>query len=145
MNEAALIFGSHPSVAALITAGLTVVIVSCIRPLLKWLEFRAYLSLLRELASSDGTRLKYVSDAMMAFRSRGKVGKSICQDEFVRRNSPVRGDDFRANIDSRHPTLDELSWRVARNHAHGDCVQVVLKEDMVVIGKVHKPPYLIYT
>lgn len=148
MSGAALIFSSHPSVVAMITTGLTVVITSSIRPLLKWIEFRAYLSLLRALAPrNDDSRPEYISDAMTAFRSRGKAGKGTCQNDFVESNSSVRVNNSGIDMGYDQPTLGRLSWRVARNIDGGNCVQVALKGDMVVIGKEKNPNglYLTYT
>jgi uncharacterized protein DUF397 len=86
MSWTSLALGHQPSDVVVIATGIAAVVASSVRPLFKWLEFRAFMRLWREIArrDSDMQWLEQFSYSMAAFRSRGKV---------VNARSPVKSDE----------------------------------------------------
>ena len=75
MSWTALTLGHQASDVVVIAAGLTAVITSTVRPLFRWLEFRAFMRVWQEIDRSDSEMqsVQYFAHAMAAFRSRGRA------------------------------------------------------------------------
>jgi hypothetical protein len=148
MTWAALASGHQPSDVVVIVAGLTAVIASSVRPLFRWLEFRAFMRMWQEIARRDSDMhwLAYFSNAMAAFRSRGKAANA---------GAPVEHGNagFPAQIESPAIQRDEpallvgLSWHTVQVGNGKACVRVASQGDSVLIGDSKHPdgPVLIYS
>ena len=92
MSWATLTASYHPSDVVVIAAGLLVVITSGVRTLFKWLEFRAFMNVWRELARHDSDMgLQYFSEAMRAFRYRVRQLMAHPQVAQIAPAPPLRG------------------------------------------------------
>lgn len=148
MSWTALALGHQPSDVAVIAAGLTAVIASGVRPLFRWLEFRAFMRMWQEIARRDNDRqwLQYFGSAMAAFRSRGKAASG---------GSPVdlRNAGFMAQAGSPAIQRDEatslvgLSWHIAGAGNGEACIRVASQGGNVLIGDSKHPdgPVLTYS
>lgn len=146
MSLAALIASHQLSDVVVIAAGLTAVITSGVRPLFKWLEFRAFMSVWRELARRDTDLqwLQYFGEAMMAFRYRGKA--AISGSAIGSRNTRFSGQETsgRAKQDES-ASLPGLSWRTADASIGGACVRVASRGDEVIVGDSKDPDGAVLT
>jgi hypothetical protein len=148
MSWTALALGHQPSDVVVIAAGLTTVITSSVRPLFRWLEFRAFMKVWQEIArrDSDMRWLQYFSYAMAAFRSRGKTVNSGAQPD-------LRSAEFLAHRESPAIQQDEsaslvgLSWHMTHAGNGEACVRVASQGDNIIIGDSKHPngPVLTYS
>jgi hypothetical protein len=148
MSWTALTLGHQASDVMVVAAGLTAVITSSVRPLFRWLEFRAFMRVWQEIARSDKDMrsVQYFAYAMAAFRSRGKAtnigapGDLHNAGSLTPRESPAFQRDESAS-------WAELSWHTAHAGNGGTCIRVASQGDNVLIGDSKHPdaPVLTYS
>ncbi len=139
MSWATLTASYHPSDVVVIAAGLLVVITSGVRTLFKWLEFRAFMNGWRELARHDSDMgLQYFSEAMRAFRYRGKAANGPSASGSDNTRSSAQGKRGRAQQDES-ASLAGLSWRAAEVSTGGACVRAASRGDEIIVGDSKDP------
>ena len=148
MSWTALTLGHQPSDVVVIAAGLTAIITSGVRPLLRWLEFRAFMRMWQEIArrDSDMRSLQYFPYAMAAFRSHGKAANGGSPGDLRNSRFMAQGESpaiQRAETASRAG----LSWHTTHAGNGKACVRVAPQGDNILIGDSKHPdgPVLTYS
>ena len=147
MSWSALPGVHQPSDVTLIAAGLATVIASCARPLFKWLEFRSFVRMWRDLAHGhEKESIEHFSYAMRAFRSRGKVDNT----EFptILSSAQFSGREKGRVFDrERSAPVAGLTLRKNRGRDEtGDCVEVAPPDGAMFMRDSKNPggPILIF-
>jgi hypothetical protein len=124
MSWSALTGIYHPSDVTLVAAGIATVIASCVRPLFKWLEFRAFISLWRDLGRGhEAEAIQHLSDAIRAFRSRGKADNT--RSSAVLSHTQFSNQEKRIAFHSQGPeVVAGLTLRESRGCDGEECVEV---------------------
>jgi hypothetical protein len=148
MSWSALAGVHQASDLALIVAGLATVIASCARPLFKWLEFRAFVCMWRDIARGhEEESIEHFSDAMRAFRSRGKADNA--EFSTVLSSAQFSGREKGLVFDRDKPApVSGRTWRKGRGRGeNGDCVEVAPPDDAMFVRDSKNPgdPILIFT
>jgi hypothetical protein len=147
MSWSALAGVHQSSDVALIVAGLASVIASCARPLFRWLEFRAFLRVWRDLAPGhENESIEHFSDAVRAFRSRGKADNAGYST--ILSSAQFSGQEKDPAFDrDKSATVAGLRWRKGRDCENEDCVEVAPPYDAMFVRDSKNPgsPILIST
>lgn len=131
--------GHQPSDVVVLGAGLTAVIASSVRPLFRWLEFRAFMRMWQEIARrSDMGWIPYFSYAMAAFRSRGRIADSEASVKHGAAGPPIKSES--PAIQRYEPaSLRGLSWHVVPAGNDKGSVRVAIWGDNILIGDSRYP------
>jgi hypothetical protein len=140
MSWTSLALGHQPSDVVVIATGIAAVVTSSVRPLFKWLEFRAFMRMWQEIArrDSDMQWLEHFGYAMAAFRSRGKVVKTRASVERDEIGFPVRGEISSIQRDAP-ASLEDLSWHTVQASNGEARIRVASQGDNVLISNSEHP------